>query len=343
MKQLLNTLYVTTPNSYLSLDGGNIVLNIDRQKVAKLPLINFQNIVTFGYAGVSPALIHYCLTNQIGLAFVSEFGQFLGRITGETNGNVVLRHRQFVVSTDPTQAVQIASACLLGKTYNQRWVLQRAKRDHALVVDVERISAVSDTLKDSYRQLSSAKDLDTLRGIEGKLAEQYFSVFDELILQQRNDFTFNGRNRRPPMDRVNALLSFAYTLLASDYASAIEAVGLDSYVGFLHQDRSGRNSLALDLMEELRSVFADRFVLMLINKRVIGKKDFDMQEDGAVYLNKAGKQKFIQAWQERKSETLQHPFLNEKIKWGLVPYAQAMLLARYLRGDLDAYPPFMWK
>lgn len=343
MKQLLNTLYMTTPNSYLSLDGGNIVVNVDRQKVAKLPLINFQNIITFGYAGVSPALIHYCLSNQISLTFVSEFGQFLGRVTGETNGNVVLRHRQFIVSNDPAQAIQIASACLIGKTYNQRWVLQRAGRDHALVVDVERINTVSDILKDSYSHLSSATNLDTLRGVEGKLAEQYFSVFDELILQQREDFAFVSRNRRPPMDRVNALLSFAYTLLANDYASAIEAAGLDSYVGFLHQDRSGRNSLALDLMEELRSVFADRFVLMLINKRIIRKTNFDVQEDGAVYLNKSGKQKFIKAWQERKSESLQHPFLNEKIKWGLVPYAQAMLLARYLRGDLDAYPPFMWK
>lgn len=232
---------------------------------------------------------------------------------------------------------------LFGKVYNARWCLERTLRDHSLRVDEHRISAASASLQNSLALLRNAESLEELRGLEGQAAATYFGAFDSLILNQKETFFFRERSRRPPLDCLNALLSFAYALLTNDCAGALESVGLDSYVGFLHRDRPGRASLALDLMEELRAPLADRFVLTLINTRCIGKNDFLERESGAVLLTDAGRKKFIQSWQERKRETITHPYLKEKIPWGLVPYVQAMLLARFLRDDLDGYPPFLWK
>ena len=244
---------------------------------------------------------------------------------------------------DPVQTVRFAKNLLMGKVYNSRWVLERATRDHPQRVPVEALKASSRKLQGTLLQLQDAESLNELMGLEGEAAQTYFSRMDALILQQKEAFSFSGRSRRPPMDRVNAALSFAYSLLAHECASALEGVGLDPYVGFLHRPRPGRASLALDLEEELRSVYADRFVLSCINRKQLQPGDFDIQESGAVLLNDKGRRAFLSAWQERRKETIRHPFLGEKMEWGLVPSVQAMLLARTLRGDLEEYPPFLWK
>ena len=232
---------------------------------------------------------------------------------------------------------------VFGKVYNARWSIERTRRDHGLRVDDEALAAVSAQLKDLLPQIADEASLDSLRGLEGAAATAYFGIFDQLILGEKPLFAFEIRTRRPPLDPANALLSFAYSLLTNDCASALESVGLDAYAGFLHRDRPGRTSLALDLMEELRPCLADRFVLTLINNRVMDKGDFDFRENGAVFLSDAGRRTFLQRWQERKREAITHPYLKEKLPWGLVPYIQALLLARTLRGDLDGYPPFLWK
>ena len=250
---------------------------------------------------------------------------------------------QYRAADNPAQSCRIARNMIFGKLYNARWSIERTKRDHALRVDPARLQAAIDQIKTLYPLVADEISMESLRGSEGIGAKAYFDVFDEMILQNKADFFFRERNRRPPLDNVNAMLSFAYSLLANDCAAALEAVGLDAYVGFLHRDRPGRTSLALDLMEELRPCFADRFVLSLINNRVMQKGDFEHTDSGAVLLTADGRKKFLQAWQERKRETITHPYLKEKLAWGLVPYVQALLLARYLRDDLDAYPPFLWK
>ena len=232
---------------------------------------------------------------------------------------------------------------ITGKIYNSRWILERALRDHALRINQSLVKAASEQLQKFIPLIRSATELDSLRGLEGEAAAAYFGAFDELILSQKVDFIFDGRNRRPPQDNVNAMLSFAYALLANDCAAALEAVGLDAYVGFLHRDRPGRKSLALDLEEELRAPFADRLVLTLINNRIIQDKHFDRQESGAVLLNDNGRKLFLKHWQEKKRDEITHPFLKEKLPWGLVPYVQSLLLARYIRGDIDEHPPFLWK
>ena len=296
MRQLLNTLFVTSEDIYLSLDGENVVANRGGEAVARYPLHTLQSIVSFSYAGASPALMGACAQREI-----------------------------------------------FGKVYNAKWSVERTRRDHAMRIDESRFSAVSDQLQGLLPQIAAETSLDSLRGLEGVGAAAYFSVLDDMILQGKETFFFRERSRRPPLDAFNALLSFAYSLLAHDCASALESVGLDAYVGYLHRDRPGRESLALDLMEELRPCFADRFVLTLINNRVLKAIDFDFRESGAVLLTDTGRRTFLQKWQERKKETISHPFLEENLPWGLVPYVQSLLLARYLRGDLDDYPPFLWK
>jgi len=258
-------------------------------------------------------------------------------------GNVVLRRIQYRYADSEEKSAGIARNLLIGKLHNGRWVIERATRDHSIRVDVEKLKSASRALSESIKSLYKVRETDSLRGIEGDAAAQYFSVFDELILQDKEAFSFKNRNRRPPMDRVNAMLSLAYALLTSETTSALSAIGLDPFVGFLHKDRPGRRSLALDLIEELRPVFADRFVLSLINNRQIGGKDFYFKESGAVLMHDESRKAFLAAWQAKKQESITHPFLNEKIEWGLVPHVQALLLARYLRGDLDEYPPFLWK
>lgn len=343
MKPLLNTLFVTSEDLYLTLDGENVVANRGKEMVARYPLHTLQNIVSFSYAGASPALMGACAKRDVGLAFCSPRGRFLARVGGESRGNVLLRRTQYRAADDPAQSCRIARSMIFGKLHNARWSIERTKRDHGLRVDCGRLDAASRRIQGLLEPVLEETDLDSLRGLEGIGAAAYFDVLDEMILSGKEDFFFHERSRRPPLDRVNALLSFAYSLLAHDCASALEAVGLDSYVGFLHRDRPGRTSLALDLMEELRPCLADRFVLTLINNRVVKASDFISAENGAVLLTDDGRKAFLQRWQERKREQLTHPYLEEKLPWGMVPYAQALLLARYLRGDLDGYPPFLWK
>ena len=309
MRHLLNTLFVTSEDIYLSLDGENVVASRDRQEAARYPLHTLSGIVTFSYAGASPALMGACARRDVSLTFCTPRGRFLARACGESSGNVLLRRAQYRAADDPGPCCRLARGMVFGKVYNARWSIERTRRDHGLRVDSGALAAAS----------------------------------DQLILGEKPLFAFETRNRRPPLDPVNALLSFAYSLLTNDCASALESVGLDAYAGFLHRDRPGRTSLALDLMEELRPCLADRFVLTLINDRMVGKGDFDFRENGAVFLNDAGRRAFLKHWQERKREPITHPYLKEKLPWGLVPYIQALLLSRALRGDLDGYPPFLWK
>ncbi|NPV56062.1 MAG: type I-C CRISPR-associated endonuclease Cas1 [Anaerolineae bacterium] len=342
MKKLLNVLYVTVPEAYLSLDGENIVIKKGEETAMRLPLHNLENIVCFGYPGVSPALMGACAEKAIGLCFLTPYGRFLGRVSGKIKGNVLLRKRQYQLSEERDKSAQIAASFLIGKLANCRKVIERAVRDHAMLVDVPVMQNTSASLKALAQSVKACKSVEEMIGVEGSAARVYFNVFDQLILQQREAFQFNERSRRPPLDNVNAMLSFFYTILANEASSALETVGLDPYVGFLHQDRPGRPSLALDLMEELRPVFADRFVLSLINRKQVTGEGFTKKESGGIIMNDETRKKALAAWQERKKETLMHPFLKEKIEFGMVPYVQALLLARHLRGDLDAYPPFFW-
>lgn len=343
MRKLLNTLYVTSENSYLALDGENIVIYDDNKEIGRLPLHNLEGIVSFGYRGTSPALMGACVDRNIALVYISPQGKFLARISGKVRGNVFLREQQYDSSKNDSKSLEIAKNNIIGKIYNAKWILKRAVRDHSMQIDAERVGNVADRLHKHLAYVRNCNAKDELRGFEGKAASDYFCVFDELILQQKKDFTFQGRNKRPPLDEVNAMLSFVYTLLSNMYVSALESVGLDPCVGYMHTERPGRVSLALDMMEELRPVFADRFVLSLINKKMITKKNFTQKENGAVLINNDGRKIILTEWQKRKKELITHPYLQEKVEWGIVPYVQAMLLARYLRGDLDGYPPFLWK
>ncbi len=343
MRHLLNTLYILSEDIYLSLDGENVVANRDKQVIARYPLHTLQSIVSFSYSGASPALMGACAKRQIGFALCTPRGKFLARVCGESHGNVLLRRTQYRVADDPARSCLISRTMIFGKLYNARWSIERTRRDHGLRVDSQQLTNASRQILALLPQVKEATNLDQLRGLEGTGASAYFGVFDEMILGDKETFFFHTRNRRPPLDAVNALLSFAYSLLAHDCASALECVGLDSYVGFLHRDRPGRTSLALDLMEELRPCMADRFVLTLINNRKIKASDFLRMESGAVQLTDDGRKAFLNSWQTRKKETLTHPYLGEKLPWGMIPYIQSLLLARHLRGDLDAYPPFLWK
>lgn len=343
MRKLLNTLYVTSENSYLGLDGENVVVYDDKKEIGRVPLHNLEGIVSFGYRGTSPALMGACADKNISLCYLTPQGKFLARVTGKVKGNVILREQQFSSTKDEKISLEIAKTCILGKVYNARWVLERASRDHPMQIDVEAVKHASLQLKSFLKYIEAAKSMDQLRGYEGEAASIYFGVFDELILQQKKDFVFQGRNKRPPLDNVNAMLSFVYTLLTNQITSALETVGLDPYIGYMHTDRPGRASLSLDMIEELRAVMADRFVLSLINKKIVNGKNFTRKENGAVLMNTDLRKKLLSEWQNKKKEIITHPYLKEKMEWGMVPYVQAMLLARFLRGDLDGYPVFLWK
>lgn len=343
MKKLLNTLYVTSPDAYLSLDGENIVVSQNGQEMGRIPFHNLEGIVSFGYTGASPALMGACAKHNVYLTFMTQYGKFLARVVGESRGNVTLRKAQYRSSDDENESIKIARNFIIGKIFNARWVIERATRDYSIRLDVDKLKNASYFMQNSLKLVSESNSLEQLRGYEGEAASIYFGVLDDLILQQKDCFYFRTRNKRPPLDNINAMLSFVYTLLANSTGAALEAVGLDAYVGFLHRDRPGRISLALDLMEELRSVYADRFVISLVNKRVVNATGFIKKEDGAVIMSDDTRKIILTAWQNRKKEFITHPFLDEKVEWGLVPYIQAMLLARYIRGDLDEYPPFLWK
>lgn len=324
MRRLLNTLFILNEESYLALENENVVVKQDEEILGRVPLLTLENILYFGYKGVSPALIGKCAEKNIGLCFLSRHGKFFGRVSGMNPGNVLLRKKQYLLSENDAESCKLARNFICGKIFNARTLIERMKRDHALNVDKNKFESVSNDLKFLIREARQVENKEKLLGIEGNAASLYFSIFDDLILGNKKDFKFVTRQRRPPIGKVNALLSFACTILAHDCASELESVGLDAYVGFLHADRPGRQSLALDLMEELRAIYADRFILTLINNRIIKKSDFDEKENGVTLLNDNGRKLFLTHWQEKKREVITHPFLEEKIMWGLVPYTQAL-------------------
>lgn len=341
MKKLLNTLYVTSPDAYLSKEGNDVVVTMKQQgNVVKIPIINLQSIITFGYLGASPGLIQLCAQNKVALSFLTPSGKFIARIQGPISGNVLLRNTQFHWAESEEQSLHVASIMIAGKIQNQRSILKRFERDYGENPEIE---TVCNALSNAKKKALKVTDKDTLRGIEGDSSNAYFSVFNNLLLNQKNDFVFNERNRRPPKDPINAMLSFSYTLLAHDCASALESVGLDPCVGFLHTLRPGRASLALDVMEEFRAYLCDRLIFSLINKKQVTIKGFVKQGDDSVTMTDDCRKTIISAWQNRKKEEIIHPYLQEKIQIGLLPYAQSMLLARFMRGDLDDYPVFIIK
>jgi len=342
MRKLLNTLYITASDSYLAREGESVIVRKEEQTVLRIPVHNLESIVMFGYAGASPALMQLCMERGVSLTFLQENGRFLGSVVGAVKGNVLLRRKQYRMADGPV-GVTLAARFVLGKIANARTVLHRGVRDHGEVLDAGKVAREADFLKRYMRRALACQSLDEVRGVEGEAARRYFAAYPELILTDKTSFSMRGRSRRPPLDRVNALLSFVYALLRTDVQSALETVGLDPAVGFLHRDRPGRQSLALDMMEELRCYMADRLVLSLINRKQIGPNDFIVKENGAHLLKPHAKKEVITAWQQRKREEIRHPFLKEKIHLGLLPYAQALLLARYIRGDLDGYPPFLWR
>ena len=343
MRHLLNTLFVTLEDAYATLDGENIVVKQGDNVAGRFPLHILESVYLFSYAGASPALMGKCVREGINLVFLTPRGRFLARASGESRGNVLLRRTQYRIADDPLQSSRIARNFIFGKLSNARQVLNRTRRDHSMRIDEEKFLNASEQLKTLMIQVLTETSLEELRGLEGAGAAIYFRLFDDMILRNKESFLFQNRNRRPPLDNVNALFSFVYTMLGNDCTSALETVGLDAYVGFLHRDRPGRTSLAQDLLEELRPCMADRFVLTLINDRIVTPDDFQKQENGAVFLTPDGRRKVQKEWQIKKQQNITHPFLKEKIEWGLVPYIQALLLERCLRDDLEGYPPFLWK
>lgn len=338
MRILLNTLYVTTPDAYLSKDGLNVVISVKQNETFRIPIHNIEQIVTFGYVGASPGLMKLCADCGVSLTFLSPQGRFVSRSQGPTKGNVLLRKAQYKCSDEPAYALHLSRLFIGGKVQNYRNILRRFIRDNGDDNDVGRVAA---ELLRCNRLILNAESIDRVRGIEGEAASLYFGVFSKLLLNQKDDFVFNGRNRRPPKDAINAMLSFVYTLIGNDMTAALETVGLDPYVGFLHTLRPGRASLALDMMEELRAYLGDRLVLSLINKRQITIKEFLKQGDEGIVMTDSGRRIILSAWQNRKKEQITHPYLNERVSIGLLPYIQATLLARFIRQELDDYPVFL--
>lgn len=341
MKRHGNTLYVTTQGSYLAKEGEAIAVRVEHETRLRVPIHNLDGVVCFGQVSASPFLLGFCAERGVRVSMLTERGQFLARVEGPVSGNVLLRREQYRRADSPEHSAAIARSFLAGKVANGRWVLLRWLRAPTGSCGEEAVRRAADLLRWELRELAGESDLDALRGIEGRAARLYFEVFDHLIARQKEGFAFPGRNRRPPQDPVNALLSFLYTLLRHDCEAALEAVGLDSAVGFLHRDRPGRASLALDLMEELRPYLADRLALSLINKQQVRAEGFTREPGGGVWMDADTRKTVITAYQKRKDDEIVHPFLDDKTTVGLVPHLQALLLARTLRGDLDAYPPFV--
>jgi CRISPR-associated protein Cas1 len=343
MRKLLNTLYVSTQGTYLHKEGETIVVEKEQKKVLQLPIHTLQGVVCFGNVLCSPFLLGFCAEQGIGVTFLTEYGRFLASIRGPVSGNVLLRKEQYRRSDDLAASRDIAAGIVAAKLANTRVVLGRVIRDHGEKVNASRISEALKSMDHLIDQLDKADSLDGVRGLEGQGAALYFSVFNELIVDQKADFSFHERSRRPPLDPVNAMLSFTYTLLTHDMRSALETVGLDPAVGFLHRDRPGRPGLALDLIEEFRSVFADRLVLSLINRRQVSLSGFRTAENGAVLMDADTRKILLVEYQNRKQTEVMHPFIDESVPIGTLFFVQANLFARYLRGDLDGYPPFFWR
>ncbi|RLT05966.1 MAG: type I-C CRISPR-associated endonuclease Cas1 [Planctomycetota bacterium] len=343
MKTHLNTLFVTTQGAYLRKDGETVDVRVEKKSRLRVPLHNLDGIVGFGRVAMSPQLMGSCAESGVTISFLTIHGRFLAAVNGFTPGNVLLRRQQYRTSDDPVKAVEVARAVVAGKLGNCRTVLRRAARDTDVGERSEALNKAADKLTASLAEALRMKELDRLRGVEGEAATLYFGVMNQLLGSNDKEFQYTKRSRRPPLDRINAMLSFAYTLLMHDARSACEAAGLDTAVGFLHRDRPGRPGMALDLMEEFRPFLADRMVVSLINRQQVKPGDFTIRESGAVQMNDTSRKAMLVAWQQRKQEQITHPFLNEKTTVGLLLHLQARLMARYLRNDLDAYPPFVWK
>lgn len=340
MRKLLNTIYVTNEMAYLTLDGENLVCKIEGKEKLRVPFDNVENIVCFSYIGCSPALMGKCVQKTIPINFLSPQGKFWAKVCGETKGNVFLRVEQ--LEKFRKYGLELSKNTLAAKFSNSRQVIRRTLHDNEeLRKDVEIQNTVS-VLEDGIKKIFDVSTIESAMGVEGNCAEKYFSIFDKLITNKKVPFHFEHRTKRPPLDPVNALLSFVYTLATTEFAASLETVGLDSYIGFCHALKSGRNSLACDMVEEVRCI-VERFVLTLINRQTIGEKDFEFQISGAVWLNDDGRKKVIQRWQEKKRTTMMHPYLKQKIPMGLLPYVQSNLLAKYIRGDIEVYPPFLLK
>ena len=343
MTHHLNTLFVTTQGAYLAREGEALLVRVEKQTKLRVPIHTLGGVVCFGRVGLSPSLMGLCGERGVCISMLNEHGRFLARIHGFTSGNVLLRREQYRRADSPDDSAAIARAIVAAKVANCRSVLLRGLRDYPDLAGSAALRSATDRMALGLADLAQHKTLDQVRGLEGEAGNLYFSVFDHLITAQKESFVFRGRSRRPPLDNVNALLSFLYAMLAHDARSACEAAGLDPAVGFLHRDRPGRPGLALDLMEEFRAYLADRLVLSLINRRQVGPDGFKTSEGGAVTMDDATRKAVLVAYQNRKKEQVVHPFLGEKVSVGLLVHLQARLLARHLRGDLDAYPPFIWK
>lgn len=343
MKKHLNTLYVTTQGAYLAKDGETVTVKADNEVRLRVPIHTIGGIVCFGQVSCSPYLMAFCAENDVGLSFLTEYGRFLARVQGPVSGNVLLRREQYRKADDEQASVAVARAVLTGKIANCRTVLQRALRDHGDKIEARTVELAVKRLTDCLGSINEKQSLDVVRGFEGDASRIYFSVFDHLITAQKESFFFHERSRRPPLDNVNCLLSFLYTLVMHDVRSALEAVGLDPSVGFLHRDRPGRPGLALDLMEEFRPFLSERITLSLINLRQVQDKGFKKAESGGVLMTDETRKEVLVAYQNRKQEEIMHTFIDEKVTIGLLFHVQALLMARYLRGDIDGYPPFIWK
>ena len=344
MKKLLNTLYITTQGAYIAKEGETLLIRVEGEIKLRLPIHTLSGVIGFGQVSASPAAMGFCAERGVLLAFFTENGRFQARVQGAVSGNVLLRRQQYRWADSAERSAEIARSIIIGKIVNSRGVLQRNLRDYPELPSHDLIAQTSRHLKITLKSLErGGLELDSLRGIEGEAARCYFSVFDHLIRVDKQTFQYHRRSKRPPLDQVNALLSFVYTLLSHDVTASLEGVGLDPAVGYLHRDRPGRAGLALDLMEELRAPLADRLVLSLINRQQIHASGFCRSESGAVTMDDATRKAVLVAWQERKREEINHPFLQEKVAIGLLPHIQAMLLARYIRGDLDGYPPLIWR
>jgi CRISPR-associated protein Cas1 len=343
MKRLLNTLYVTSQGAYLAREGETVLVRVERETKLRVPIHTLGGIVCFGQVSCSPPLMALCGQRNVSISFLSEQGRFYARIHGPVSGNVLLRRAQYRRADDPQASAELARTIVFAKIANSRTVLLRAAREREDDSGVKALKKVAKHLASLLNALRDWLPLDAVRGHEGDAGRTYFGVFDHLITAQKESFFFRERSRRPPLDNMNALLSFFYALLAHDVASALEAVGLDPAVGYLHRDRPGRPGLALDLMEEFRPFLADRLALSLVNRQQVKGKGFRKTETGAVRMDDQTRKEVLVAYQKRKQEEIQHPFLGEKVAVGLLPHVQAMLLARHLRGDLDGYPPFLWK
>lgn len=343
MKKLLNTLFVTTQGAYLAREGETVQVNVDREEKLRVPIHTLGGIVCFGNVMCTPFLLGLCGEHQVAVSFLTENGRFLARVQGPVNGNVLLRRQQYRLADQQDQRAAIARAVVTAKIANCRVVLLRAQRDRPDTPENSRLEAVAQRLATNLEELNAAAEVDLIRGIEGIAANDYFGMFDSLITANKDCFYFHQRSRRPPLDNTNALLSFLYVLLAHDVESALETVGLDPAVGFLHCDRPGRAGLALDIMEEFRPFLGDRLALSLINRQQVQPQGFTRTESGAVQMDDETRKAVLVAWQKRKQEEIVHPFLQEKVQIGLLPHIQAMLMARFLRGDLEGYPPFFWR